>query len=79
MSRYSGNDDECEVCGLKYRDLRTGLTFADVKAMLWKGPDPETWVYKRRNTVLGLWHQIKQSMWDEHLYHCERSQEEAEG
>ena len=40
--------------------------------LLWVGdPDYEKWKYKRRNTVLGLWHQIKKSMWQEHLYYCE--------
>jgi hypothetical protein len=30
----------------------------------------EPWRYKRRNTVLGLWHQIKKSLWNEHLDLC---------
>jgi hypothetical protein len=71
MSRYHGNEDECPVCGLKYRQLRTGYSYQDVFLMLWRGEDdPSEWVYKKRNTVLGKWHQIKQEMWSWHLREC---------
>lgn len=67
---------ECPWCGLAYRELRTGLTFKEVFAMLWSGSnDPADWRYKRRNTVLGKWHQIKREMWEEHLYVCEKQAE----
>lgn len=61
----------CPSCGLQYDAFRTGLTFRDVFALLWSGSDdPKTWRYKRRHTVLGLWHQIKLEMWNEHKREC---------
>lgn len=40
--------------------------------MFWTdSDDPADWVYKRRRTVLGKWHQIKRELWDEHLDMCE--------
>lgn len=60
------------VCGLRYEDFRTGYKYADVYSMLWSGSeDPQTWKYKRRNTVLGLWHMLKEQMWEHHLEMCE--------
>lgn len=68
MSRYKGNDDVCPHCGLKYRRLNTGLRYYDVYVMLMDySEDTKDWTYKRRNTVLGKWFQIKQSMWDYHV------------
>lgn len=67
-----GHDESCELCGQTYGELKTGLTFSDVRGMLWSGnPDPSTWKNKGRHTVLGLWHQIKVSMWKEHQEMCE--------
>lgn len=58
-----------------YDDFRTGLTFADVRQMLWSyDPDPSTWRHKRRHTVLGLWRQIKREMYDEFLRQWENRQ-----
>lgn len=52
---------------MTYSEFRTGLTFGEVRRMLWSSsPDPKTWRYKRRGTVLGLWHQLKREMWAEH-------------
>lgn len=66
-------DAVCPWCGQRYRDLRTDLTFAEVRQMLWvNSDDPKQWKHKRRNTVLGLWHQIKMGMWYNHLEMCER-------
>lgn len=49
-----------------YDKFRTGLTYRDVLSMLYSAdPDPKTWRYKTRGVVLGLWHQLKQEMWDE--------------
>ena len=68
-------EEICPVCGAKYSELRTGETFDSIKAMLWSGSDdPKTWRYKRRNTVLGLWHQLKQELWHAHLEMCEAIQ-----
>lgn len=65
-------DAECPYCGLRYKRLRTGLDYRAVFEMLWSyNDDPATWRHKRRNTVLGKWHQIKMSIWDQHLFMCE--------
>jgi len=64
-------DLTCPFCGLEYRNFRTGLGFADVREMLWvDSDDPKEWRYKRRHTVLGLWHAIKIEMWLSHVHHC---------
>jgi len=70
--------ETCPVCGITYHEFRTGLDFAEVKTMFWSpNPDPSTWRYKRRRTVLGKWHQIKQEMWAHHLENCEPVEVEA--
>lgn len=72
MSRYHGNDQRCEGCGLRYGDFRTGLTYRDVWIMLWMNDDdPATWQYKRRHTILGRWHAMKKEMWAFHKHECE--------
>jgi hypothetical protein len=51
-----------------YAEFRTGLTFRDVRQMLWSGSDdPRTWRYKGRHTVLGFWHQLKQQLYEQYL------------
>jgi hypothetical protein len=35
--------------------------------MLWHATE---FRYKRRGTILGLWHSIKKSMWEHHLDTC---------
>jgi len=51
-----------------YAEFRTGLSYRDVYQMLWSGSDdPRTWRYKGRHTVLGLWHQLKQQLWQQYL------------
>lgn len=68
--------DPCPHCGLAYDDMRTGHTYSDIYQMFWSGnEDPSTWVNKRRHTVLGRWHQVKLSMWEEHLEICQRQYE----
>ena len=48
-----------------YDSFRTGLTFTDVRAMLLdESEDRADWRYKRRGTVLGLWHQLKMEMYE---------------
>lgn len=65
------DDTACPYCGARYRALRTRLTYRDVYELLWSpSPDPSQWRYKRRNTVLGLWHQLKLALWEEHLHGC---------
>lgn len=53
---------------LTYDQFRTGLTFREVRNMLWvHSDDPSDWKYKRRRTVLGFWHQLKQQLWARYL------------
>ena len=62
---------ECPECGFKYKDLRSGHTFAEVKQMLWvASDDPKDWVYRRRGTVLGKWRELKLEKWRHHLLCC---------
>lgn len=66
------SDQTCEHCGLVYSDFRTGYKYTEVRMLLWVADeDYSKWKYKRRHTVLGLWHSIKRSLWDEHIYVCE--------
>jgi hypothetical protein len=56
--------------------MRTGLTYSCIYSMLWSSSDDSSqWRYKRRHTVLGLWHQIKASQWWEHIRECEEMEE----
>jgi len=67
----------CPHCGISYDRFRTGLTFGEVKSLLWTNSnDPRDWRYKRRHTVLGLWHQIKMEMWIDHVSHCKDGDDE---
>jgi hypothetical protein len=50
--------------GAEYDRFRTGLTYNDVRQMLWSSnDDSSTWRHKRRGTVLGFWHQLKLALW----------------
>lgn len=54
---------------MTYEDFRTGLTFSDVREMMYvSNDDPKTWRQKRRGSVLGFWREIKLSMWATYLY-----------
>lgn len=67
----------CPHCGLTYKNLRTGYCYTDIYEMLWSSnPDPATWRYKGRHSVLGFWHEIKLTMWEYHLEECALSSEE---
>lgn len=69
-------DDTCRGCGLRYSDMRTGMTYADVFAQFWVcDDDRRKWHPKRRRTILGRWHEIKRDMWAEHIAACEESDE----
>lgn len=73
------NEMCCSNCGIAYRDFRTGFDYADIYAMLWMPEhDPSKWICKRRNTILGKWHQLKQEMWNDHLESCEENNESKE-
>lgn len=56
---------------MHYDAFRTGLTYGDVFGLLWShSSDSKQWKYKRRGTVLGLWHQLKQDAWKQHVAEC---------
>lgn len=69
MGSRWGSDLACEVCGQRYRDLRTGHTFAGVKRLMRRAPN-ERWRYRRRHGVLGFWHGIKVLEWNHHVEMC---------
>ncbi len=61
------------ACGACYEDLRTGLTFREVRAMLYDQEDrnrPGWWRQKRRNSVLGFWRELKLKLWDSMHGYC---------
>lgn len=50
--------------GREYDAFRTGLSFRDVKRMLYvHSADSSTWRYRRRGTVLGFHHALKLQLW----------------
>ena len=58
------------ACGCTYAEHRTGLTFRDVRQMMFDQPDPNRegwWRQKRRRSVLGFWREIKIHSW--HVLH----------
>lgn len=64
---------------LPYSQFRTGLTYADVRAMLWEESCAQRQAGKpfltvRRQAVLGRWFQIKQDMYS-HYVACNGSVE----
>lgn len=65
----------CSLCGLSYDQFRTNLTYSEVQNLFWStDTDTQTWKYKRRNTVLGKWHQIKLELWAGHLKDCKSAE-----
>ena len=62
---------EC-VCGLGYHNFRTGLSFREVRRLMWSdSSDSTTWRHKGRRQVLGYWRQLKLDMWAAHCAECE--------
>lgn len=69
-------DLRCQVCGLRYDDMRTGLTFKEVRRLIISiGHCTKMGHVKngRRNGVLGYLHELKLSYWDQHVGLCESS------
>lgn len=53
---------------IPYDEFRTGLTFYDVRQMLWSwSDDNRDWPHVSRHTVLGKWRQIKLAMYAEYV------------
>lgn len=60
------------ACGCTYQEHKTGLTFADVRRMMWRASDdPKDWRQKRRHSVLGFWKELKRQMWEQLHGGCE--------
>jgi hypothetical protein len=69
-------DLRCSVCGLRYDNMRTGLTFAEVRRLIISiGFCTKMGHVKngRRNGVLGYMHELKLQFWDQHVGVCESS------
>ena len=68
------------VCGCTYEEFRLGMTFAEVRRMLWDQEDrnrPGWWRQKRRSSVLGYARELKLHAWDALHGYCEQLQEAA--
>ncbi len=64
-------EEKCPICGITYKEFRTGMTFADVKAEMYvSSEDSKDWVYKRKRCVLRRWRKIKRELWEYHLKEC---------
>lgn len=49
----------------EWRAFKTGLSYNGVRQMLWSSDDDSShWRYKRRGTVLGMFHAIKVELWN---------------
>lgn len=62
----------CPICGITYDEFRTGYTYEDIYYLLWNRG------YKRRNTVLGYWRQLKLEQWERHKITCDGKMKETE-
>lgn len=54
-------------CGATYQEFRLGMSFADVRRMMWNQEDPNRpgWFrQKRRHCVLGYARELKLHAWD---------------
>ena len=72
-ARKRPNPERCS-CGCDYRDLRTGMTYKEVRRSM----DPDRWKGRRRSSVLGYWREMKLGLWDEIHRSCEESAESTE-
>ena len=81
LGKYFRNpqSDKCDACGIEYDDFRTGEDYQSVYDTLWKASDDRSqWLNKGRHTVLGRWHELKQSLWRDHLEMCDGTYVQAE-
>ncbi len=66
MAKNRRTPETC-VCGATYEEFRLGMTFAEVRRMLWDQEDPNRpgwWRQKRRSCVLGYARELKLHAWD---------------
>lgn len=70
---YRGIKTKC-VCGVRYDDFRTGMTFKSVRRLIisihWCTKKDHV-KYGRRNGTLGYWHELKWNLWESHVLSCE--------
>ena len=62
------------VCGETYENFRLGMSFRDVRRMLWDQEDPRRpgwWRQKRRSSVLGYSRELKLHAWSVAHGYCE--------
>jgi hypothetical protein len=70
----------CVACGLRYDDLRAGVTFVSARRdIIAIGVDAKTGrtKYGRRNGTLGFMHQRKMALWRAHVDECVSAHETA--
>ena len=68
------------VCGCTYDEFRLGMSFAEVRRMMWDQEDcnrPGWFRQKRRHCVLGYMRELKIHAWDTMHGYCEQSQRAA--
>jgi hypothetical protein len=66
--------DRCPHCGMRYRDFRSGWTYADAYESFWaSSADRSKWHPKRWKSVLGRLHEWKVQGWLEHIEFCSTS------
>lgn len=64
------------VCGATYESHRTGLTFGEVRRMMFVShEDPTLWRQKRRRGVLGFWRELKIHSWEALHGACEEAEQ----
>lgn len=68
------HEKPCEACGLRYDDMKTGMTFKEIRNLI----ITIGWCTKkghvkngRRSGVLGYWHELKLGQWKQHIGLCE--------
>ena len=62
------------VCGCTYDTFRLGMSFSEVRRMMWNQEDknrPGWWRQKRRHGVLGYARELKLHAWDSVHGYCE--------
>jgi hypothetical protein len=77
--RSRRNPPTC-ACGCTYEDFRLGMSFGEVRRMMWDQEDrnrPGWWRQKRRSGVLGFARELKLHAWDTTHRYCEMSMEAA--
>lgn len=78
-SAYGENHGLICACGLRYDDMRLGISFKQARReIIAIGTDRKTGKtkYGRRGGVLGFLFELKQSMWKSHVAACDDAMSE---